>query len=71
VTLSPRVRGIANDGADFDDNLSLASARAELICRQRLARAVPPSQIILAAREAAADDRHGARCEVDLVGPGH
>lgn len=55
----------ANEGRDFDENLTLAEARARTVWRQLIAHGVPERQIIVAAREAPLDDPMGARCEVE------
>jgi hypothetical protein len=58
----------ANERRDIDQNLTLAEARARNVRRELIARGVPERQIVVAAREALADDPKGARCEVEPIG---
>lgn len=62
------VMASANERRDIDQNLTLADARARHVRRELIARGVPERQIVVAAREAPADDPKGARCEVEPIG---
>jgi hypothetical protein len=58
----------ANERRDIEQNLTLAEARARKVRRELIARGVPERQIVVAAREALADDPKGARCDVEPIG---
>jgi hypothetical protein len=63
------VVGVANERSSLLDNLELANRRARVVSEHLLARGVADSQLAVAAREAAPDDRRASRCEVEIVAP--
>lgn len=65
LSLRVLVLASANEGRDIDHNLTLAAARARNVRRELIARGVSERQIIVAAREAPADDPKGARCDIE------
>ena len=67
LSLRLLVLASANEESDFDQNLTLAEARARNVRRELIARGVPERQIVVAAHEAPADDQKGARCEVEAL----